>query len=133
LSEGIISFPELKDFMDMRDNVELYFKICKNFLQPATKSFLGSITDKDWASLALQCDREGRGFDFNSLIHPSMEAFFLLVIENNHERWKKMYVHKKEMDNIKSSCLTLSDCRKALKKYYTDQGIHPQKYTGLVS
>ena len=95
LSDGITSFPELQDFMDMQDNVKLYFKICINILQPATKSLLGLMTEKDWASLALQCDREGQGFDFNSLVHPSTEAFFLLIIKNNHERWKKMYVHKK--------------------------------------
>jgi hypothetical protein len=85
------------------------------------------MTEKDWASLALQCDCEGQGFDFNSLVHPSTEAFFLLIMENNHEWWKKMYVHKKDIETIKSSCLTLSDQRKALKN---DQGIHPQKYTG---
>jgi hypothetical protein len=130
LSDIIDSFPELQDFMDMQDNVELYFKICNNIMQPATKSLLGLMTEKDWASLASQCDREGQGFDFNSLVHPSTEAFFLLIIENNHERWKKMYVHKKEIETIKSSYLTLSDCRKAMKKLYNDQGIHPQKYTG---
>ena len=109
LSDGINSFPELQDFMDMRDNVKLYFKICNNIMQPATKSLLGLMMEKDWASLALQCDHEGQGFDFNSLVHPSTEAFFLLIIENNHEQWKKMYVHKKDIENIKSSCLTLSD------------------------
>jgi hypothetical protein len=35
-----------------------------------------------------------------------------------------------DIENIKSSCLTLSNQRKALKKFYNDQGIHPQKYTG---
>jgi hypothetical protein len=116
--------------MDMRDNVKLYFKICNNIMQSATKSLRGLMTEKDWASLALQCDREGQGFDFNSLVHPSTEAFFLLIIENNHEQWKKMYVNKKEIETIKSSYLTLSDHHKAMKKLYNDQGIHPQKYTG---
>jgi hypothetical protein len=51
-------------------------------------------------------------------------------MENNHEWWKKMYVHKKEIETIKSSYLTLSNCCKALKKFYNDQGINPQKYTG---
>jgi hypothetical protein len=66
--------------MNMQDNVELYFKIFNNIMQPATKSLLGLMTKKDWASLASQHDREGQGFDFNSLVHPSTEAFFLLII-----------------------------------------------------
>ena len=36
----------------------------------------------------------------------------------------------KRLKNIKSSYLTLSDHCKALKKFYIDQGIHAQKYTG---
>jgi hypothetical protein len=58
-------------------------------MQPTMKSLLGLMTKKDWASLALQCDHEGQGFDFNSLVHPSTEAFFLLIMENNHEWWNK--------------------------------------------
>ena len=53
-----------------------------------------------------------------------------MIVENNHERWKKMWIHKKDIENIKLSCLTVSDRRKAMKKFYKDQGIHPQKYTG---
>jgi hypothetical protein len=39
LSDSINSIPELQDFMDMQDNVKLYFKICNNIMQPTTKSF----------------------------------------------------------------------------------------------
>jgi hypothetical protein len=49
--------------------------------------------------------------------------------ENNHEWWKKMYIHRNEIETIKSSYLSSDRC-KALKKFCNDQGIHLQKYTG---
>ena len=66
----------------MRDNVKLYYKICNNILQPATKSLLGLMMEKDWASLALQCDREGQGFDFNSLVIGSSINRSILFVDH---------------------------------------------------
>jgi hypothetical protein len=77
----------------------MYFKICDGILQPSTKSLQATTTDKDWAS-KLAADG---GFTFNSLIHESTEAFFLLVIENKYDLFKLEFVHRHEIAKIKKS------------------------------
>ena len=86
---------------------------------------IATTTDKDWAAKSL----EMKLFDFNPMIHPSTEAFFLLVIENNYDLYIKEYTHQDEMAKIKKYQKG-SDRTKAMKELRDKNNIPKPKYTG---
>ena len=102
----------------MRKNIPLYFTLCNTVLQKSQPK-------KDWAKHVTDYS----AFDFGEFVTESTEAFFLLVVENNFDHWNGLYMHRKEIKEIKTMYGKGADHDKHMKEFHQEKNIAESLYT----